>query len=347
MSGGSARSQTLLALLVAAGVALLRRPLLSWVLLASVALGVPLLRHKLDTDPWSFDPLTGIVLLVAAACVAYAGRRWVTLVVWLLTSVLFAVYSTSDVRAGWVVGVTALVVIADSVGARRRAQRALQAVEVETAAERARRQVLEERARIARDLHDVVAHRMSLVVVRAQTAAYRLPGISPAAQAELDAIAVTAREALNEVRSLLGVLRSDDAALPYAPQQGLGDASTLIEQARSAGVRVDLVQEGTPRELRPAVDLAGYRILQEALANVARHAPQAHATVTVGYTADGLLLEVVDDGPGGALVPTGGHGLLGMRERAAAVGGDVVAEPGVRGFSVLARLPYSSTVVPA
>jgi signal transduction histidine kinase len=199
--------------------------------------------------------------------------------------------------------------------------------------------VAAERARMARELHDVVAHSLSVMVVQAQAAERVLEGEQPSAREALAAIDSTGRQALVEMRRLVGILR-DDRELALAPQPGLGQLDVLLEQVREAGLPVALAVEGEPRPLAPAVDLSAYRIVQEALTNALKHAGPARASVAVRYRAADVELEVTDDGHGPLDGHGGGHGLVGMRERVALYGG--VLESGARngrGFRVRARLP--------
>ena len=201
-----------------------------------------------------------------------------------------------------------------------------------------------ERARIARELHDVVAHHISLIAVQAETARLTTPGIPADGAKRLRAIGDTAREALTEMRRLLGVLREDaDTEVPdRRPQPGLGQLAELLDEARNAsGAVTRLIVSGAPSTLNSGVELATYRIVQEALTNARRHAPGAAIDVELHFSDHGLLLRIRDNGPGPpAEAPDGGHGLLGMRERAAAVGGElhVGAAPG-GGFLVEAEMP--------
>jgi signal transduction histidine kinase len=199
-----------------------------------------------------------------------------------------------------------------------------------------------ERARIARELHDVVAHHVSVMVVQADGAGYALRRDPDRAEAALQAIASTGRQALTEMRRLLGVLRSADEQATLAPMPGLGELRELLDQARAAGLQVSYSLSGTPRELPEGVELAAYRVVQESLTNTRKHAGlAATAAVTLRYETNALTVEVTDDGlgvVGGA--ESGGHGLAGMRERIAMYGGTVTAGP-LRGggFGVTARLP--------
>jgi signal transduction histidine kinase len=201
-----------------------------------------------------------------------------------------------------------------------------------------------ERARIARELHDVVAHHISMIAVQAETARLTTPGMTAAGAQRLSAIGDTARAALTEMRRLLGVLREDTRTDPAQrrPQPGLRQLNELLDEARDAtGAGTRLILHGPPVPLDPGVELAAYRIVQEALTNSRRHAPGAAVDVELHYTSNALRLLIRDNGPGPS-APTQaiGHGLLGMRERAAAVGGELRTGPGgAGGFLVEATLP--------
>jgi signal transduction histidine kinase len=201
------------------------------------------------------------------------------------------------------------------------------------------RAVADERLRIAQELHDVVAHNVSLIVVQAQ-ALGATAGDEHVREAT-DGIADLGRQAMKEMHRTLKLLRGDDAA-ELAPQPGLGELPDLLERTRSAGVGIELTVEGEPRPLDQSVDLSAYRIVQEALTNVVKHAGPANTTVTLGYRPDALELTIADSGNGAASAASpGGHGLVGMRERAALFGGTLTAGPrDGRGFEVRASLPY-------
>jgi signal transduction histidine kinase len=205
----------------------------------------------------------------------------------------------------------------------------------------AERAVAEERLRIAQELHDVVAHNVSLIVVQAQALGATVRDDRVAAAT--DGIADLGRQAMAEMHRTLTLLRASDAeAAGREPQPGLADLDGLLERARAAGVPVAVTIEGEPRALSQGVDLSAYRILQEALTNVLRHAGRAPTAVTLGYRADALELTVTDTGDARTTdVAPGGHGLVGMRERAALFGGTLTAAPcNERGFQVRAVLPY-------
>jgi signal transduction histidine kinase len=218
------------------------------------------------------------------------------------------------------------------------------AVAVERGAEeRAAAAAAEERARLARELHDAVSHSLASIVMQAGGAQDVLRADPDRAGAALGSIERTAREGLGEMRRLLGLLGGGDDA-PRDPQPGLARLDELVDGARKAGLDVDAAVEGTARPLPPAVDLSAYRIVQEALTNAMKHGGRCHATVTVRYGDDALDVEVADDGRGAqapASARGAGRGLAGMRERVGVLGGEFDAGPGAggRGFRLSARLP--------
>ncbi|MGH2445205.1 MAG: sensor histidine kinase, partial [Candidatus Limnocylindria bacterium] len=218
-----------------------------------------------------------------------------------------------------------------------------------TREEEALRRAGEERMRIARELHDVLAHNISTINVQAGVAAHLLDRQPEQAREALVAINEASREALRELRATLGLLRGVDEEDPRSPAPGLARLDDLVENLRGTGVEVAVEMTGeatgeagpTPLPLAPATDLAAYRIIQESLTNVGRHARAARVVITLDYQPETLVITVDDDGagpPGGA--PSYGNGLTGMRERAVAAGGELEAGPGPRGgFRVRARLP--------
>jgi signal transduction histidine kinase len=201
--------------------------------------------------------------------------------------------------------------------------------------------VMGERARIARELHDVVAHHVSAIAVQAEAARLTTEGLPDEGRARLEAIGVTARDALGEMRRLLGVLRDEGGDAERAPQPGLARLGELVDTARDAGSEVRLTVQGRVDDLPAGVDLCAYRLLQEALTNARRHAPGAAVDVEVERRAESLRLRVRDDGPGPGDSGSDGHGILGMRERAIMVGGTLTIGPagGGGGFRVEAELP--------
>ncbi|GGM28413.1 sensor histidine kinase [Promicromonospora citrea] len=221
-----------------------------------------------------------------------------------------------------------------------------------SAEESERRRELEERNRIARELHDVVAHSMSVITVQASTARYRQPGLHDAVQQEFEDIAASSRRALHEMRGLLGLLRGHDTA-PTAPLPGLADVADLIESTRASGARITYSGVASPTtgsatapEVSEAVGLTAFRTVQEALSNALRHAPGAAVTVTVVQDADDLTVRVTNTPPERAddAAPGARLGLAGIRERATALGGTVEATPTPDGgFRLTATLPLGDT----
>ncbi|WP_203911757.1 sensor histidine kinase [Rhizocola hellebori] len=203
--------------------------------------------------------------------------------------------------------------------------------------------VLAERTRIARELHDVVAHHVSMMVVQAETARVGTADLPQAGRDSFAAIGATGRLALTEMRRLLGVLRMESAPA-LEPQPGLDRLDELVAAARAAGNEVRVRRIGRPQPLPAGLDVSAYRIIQEALTNVRRHAPQAAAEVVVLYTEEGVEISVDNDGPAAAIPSRTGHGLLGMRERANMAGGVLSAGPKTDGgFRVYAQLPVWAT----
>ena len=253
-------------------------------------------------------------------------------------------------NAGWTVATVVLtavpVLLGVAVRFRRSGQRQLAEQERRHSGERA---LLEERQRIARELHDVVAHHMSVIAIQAEAAPYKIADPPPELVESFGDIRASALTGLAELRRILGVLRTDGQAT--APQPGLADLDALLDSARSGGLQVTATCSGDPVPLPEGVDLSAYRIVQEALSNAMRHSPGSHVQVDVAYRADGLSLEVRNDA-GSRTVPVlvgsgdgaagGGHGIIGMHERAAMLGGSLDAGPTEDGgFQVSAVLPVS------
>jgi signal transduction histidine kinase len=297
----------------------------------------------------------GPAMPVAVYSVAAYGRRWVSLAglvvaelglaaVWLTPAMLERstfLFFMGFIAVAWVLG--------HFVGDRQvyAAQLEERTAELEQAREElARRAVTEERLRLARELHDVVAHAMSVIAVQSGVGTHVADSQPEEVGKALAAIEVTSRGALEELRRLLGVLRQDsEVQASLTPVPGLANLDSLLAEVGKAGLAVRLRVEGTPLQLPAGVDLSAYRIVQEALTNVVKHAGPAHAQVTIGYRDQEVTVEVIDDGRG-AVPPAGdgrvgtGHGLIGMRERVAAFGGDLQVGPRPGGgFRVAARLP--------
>ena len=217
-----------------------------------------------------------------------------------------------------------------------------------TAHERSRRTLLEERTTIARELHDVVAHHMSVVAIQAEAAPYRVENPPPELERAFATIRENAVAALTELRRVLGVVRAEDYEAPDAPQPTLADLDGLLANVREAGLRVDKTVTGAVRELPQGVELSAYRIVQEALSNSLRHAPGAGARVEIGYVLGGLGLRIVNDPPPEpSLVkpsPGAGHGITGMRERVSMLNGEMTADTtDAGGYEVTVFLPVAGT----
>jgi len=215
--------------------------------------------------------------------------------------------------------------------------------------EEARRAVTEERLRIARELHDVIAHSMSVIAVQSAVGNHVIDTQPGEARQALAAIEATSRSALTEMRRLLGVLRQEgEPRGSLAPAPGLADLASLVTQVQDAGLKVWISVEGERRQVPPGIDLSAYRIVQEALTNVIKHAGSSSAKVTISYRPDSVTVEVTDQGAGSPATPllatrTGsGHGIIGMRERVAVFGGEFTAGPAPDGgFRVRACFPIT------
>lgn len=243
----------------------------------------------------------------------------------------------------------AVLLISRLLASRKRALTALAATARDLEASRdaeARAQVELERTRISRELHDVVAHAVSVMVVQASAAQSVLDADPHRARQALDAVQATGREALRELRSMLATLRADDGAPSLAPQPGLADVPALVDRMREGGLAVRVETDGPPHALAPAADLAAYRVVQEALTNVVKHANATAARIAYRYGRDTLLIDIEDDGaarPGAARTDGSGLGLTGMRERVELCGGTLEAGPAPgHGFRVRASLPVAA-----
>jgi signal transduction histidine kinase len=323
-----------------------RYPLLAWRAGWLGLLLVPLVSaHWWGGWPWG--PPQIVALLAVIGAVGVRNQRPVLWWAWGLTLIPLWLWLLADVPnlhgpIGATVVSTAVLIAVASASSRLHTQRALADLTARTEAERARRAVLEERTRIARELHDVVAHHMSLIAVQAETAPYRLTGLPEQTRAEFAALSGVAREALTEMRRLLGVLRQDQPA-GLSPQPQLADLPVLVDAARRAGVAVQLDVPGSLSQVPSGVGLCAYRIVQESLSNASQHAPGAAVCVSVGQQADAVVLRVAN-GPGTPGPAAGargaGHGLTGMRERVSLLGGSLSAGPAPDGgYVVSAVLP--------
>ncbi|MFC9030977.1 sensor histidine kinase [Streptomyces arboris] len=343
---------------------LAHRPLQAWWIIfpADILGAVVLLAQPADpSDVWPWTPPAIVAYLFLLLALGLRETRRTVIAVWAVTGAAGAVLHliAPDRSSGSALLLTILggvvLVIGGAVRERGVAQRRLAEQETISEAERAQRTLLEERTRIARELHDVVAHHMSVITVQADSAPYRISGLPKAAEEEFTAIAAAARESLGEMRRLLSVLRSEGTEGDRAPQPGLDRLQQLVEATVRAGLPAELAlskELSSGRgEVPPAVDLSAYRIVQEALANVVRHAPGARTRVLVAPERGHLLVLVVN-GPaanrGSPLETSGtGHGLVGMRERVRLTGGTLDTGPlPDGGFRVAARMPLPPSAAP-
>ncbi len=294
-----------------------------------------------------FSGFVPVVLLVSSAAMR-APRRWsLAAVVWALGGLVAIIAIAPDLEMTNELPFSGpIIVLAWALGRylRARDQRTHTAeAQAATLAAASERVLEEERARIARELHDVIAHSVSVMVVQAGAARTLLTDDTEAARAALLAVERSGRQALEEMRRLLGILRRDQRDAELLPQPSLDAAHVLVDQIRATGLAVALDIEGSPRPLGPGVDLSAYRILQEALTNIVKHANASSASVRLRFGPTEVELEVEDDGRGRASNGNGGHGLIGMRERVELYGGEI--ETGPReggGFRVRARLPLAA-----
>lgn len=335
---------------------------------------VPLLAQAVDA-PWPW-PVAGLIAQCAVLVLIGLRNPWrLSAVAWALSVAASVVVSVAHVDhlGGAITSIilfasisAPLLALAVLLAQRENAREQLHHERQLTAAEQGRRELVEERNRIARELHDVVAHSMSVIQVQATTAPYRLPGMDAATTAEFTDIAASARAAMREMRRLLGVLREDDTSGELAPQPQLSAVPELATSARRAGVPVSLeiengLTDGTA-QVPETTAVAAYRIVQEALSNVIRHAPQAPTAVRIERAADATLgaalhLTIANDAasrstiapgvgsdtPPLAATDSGGHGLLGMRERAALLGGHIrFGSTDAGGYTVEAWLPLDA-----
>ncbi|MFD7707321.1 sensor histidine kinase [Streptomyces sp. NPDC059786] len=304
-----------------------------------------------EWSDWPWTPASFAAHLIVLTVVAARTRPRTAAWTWLLT-LLYSLLAEALLGGGrWgsntvpFMFVTALALLVVTVWqVRRTAEREVTAQQTVTEHERSRRTLLEERTTIARELHDVVAHHMSVVCIQAEAAPYRVENPPEELARAFATIRENAVAALTELRRVLGVVRAEDYEAPDAPQPTLGDLDALLANVREAGLSVDKVLTGAVRELPPGVELSAYRIVQEALSNTLRHAPGADARVEVSYVLGGLGLRIVNGPvPGTSLVkpsPGAGHGITGMRERVSMLDGEMTAGATAEGgYEVAVYLP--------
>jgi signal transduction histidine kinase len=323
-----------------------RSPLGSWRIMA-----LGMIAGNLFVAPrggiWPWPVTTWLAMVVVLFQVGACYERRISMAAGLLTAlvVVLPAVPVSGMPFWFALilwGIIAFVMVfADALSGRYVAEARLAEQAALHERERARQAVLEERARIARELHDVVAHHMSVIVLQSEAAPYKIQELPGAARDTFDLIQNAAREALAETRRVVGLLREDDEVAERVPQPGLERLDELVERAQHAGLVVDSRIDGIPRPLSAGVDLSAYRIVQEALSNASRYAPGSRVRVRVRYGARVLSVEIADNG-GGEVAPEqgGGHGLLGVRERVTMLGGTLTTGPSGDGFAVSAELPY-------
>jgi signal transduction histidine kinase len=322
------------------------RPLAGWAVSIGGAVGFSLI--DVTNPDWRMPwPVVHFLVLLALVAAVALRARWEEVAGAVGgTAVVFALLLPDDLKA-WAIGQAVVAGVALLVRWLIASRRQLAIETVSTQEERARRAVLEERSMIARELHDVVAHHMSLIVVQSQSAPFRLGSVTDDVRAEFTSIEQSARAALNEVRAVLGVLRSESHEVPSAPVPGGGDLVGLLESSRAAGLPITWSALPSAVATVPAgVGLAAYRILQESLANASRHAPGAAVRAAVTLDAGDLAVLVENTAPPRPTWPAGesggGSGLVGARTRAQTAGGTLAAGPTASGgFRVEAHLPVS------
>ena len=336
----------LIAFLTSAPLALRTRfPLSAWAASATALIFTTLwfTPRALGISPY---PLAGVLVYALCLYAVTVRCRPRIVVATVAVTVAWATFINPDSTLEVVFLTAVPVLLGVAVRVRRSGERQLEEQERRHSGERA---LLEERQRIARELHDVVAHHMSVIAIQAEAAPYKIADPPPELVESFGDIRASALTGLTELRRILGVLRTDGQAT--APQPGLADLDALLDSARSGGLSVTVTCSGDPVPLPEGVDLSAYRIVQEALSNAMRHSPGSHVQVDVAYRADGLSLEVRNDA-GSRTVPVlvgsgdgvagGGHGIIGMQERAAMLGGSLDAGPTEDGgFQVSAVLPVS------
>ncbi|GAB2957382.1 sensor histidine kinase [Streptomyces pseudoechinosporeus] len=348
----------------------LRWPIPAWWLSTVVTVVVTMgARSQLNqpdfTPPWPWGPAgmiaQSMVLFLLALRVPTRVATEVLALTALVTYVIQGLIGATNYQSTGTLAVAlfaGVVLLGTALRGRREARTQLVEQAGITAEERARRTVLEERNRIARELHDVVAHHMSVISIQAQVAPHLVENPSDELRENLDGIRQNALEALTELRRVLGVLRSENPDDPYglgapgtgvapdAPQPTLDRLDVLVENTRAAGLKVNTEISGEVLPLPPGVELSAYRIIQEALSNALRHAPGSEVRVELTHFPRGLQIRVVNSRPRRPAPPSpgAGHGLLGMRERAAMLGGTLMAmETSCGGFTVAAFLPRAGT----
>ncbi|WP_446038635.1 sensor histidine kinase [Streptomyces sp. SID1121] len=326
------------------------RPIGAWWLSLAVSAVLSVLGGTYDNWPWTPSAFAGYLFVITV--VALRTRPRTAAWLWVCTA-LYATFATvflggygGGATSAPMLFLSALVLLTVTVlHVRREAEQEVAIQQSVTAVERDRRTLLEERTTIARELHDVVAHHMSVVAIQAEAAPYRVENPPPELEKAFATIRENAVAALTELRRVLGVVRAEDYQAPDAPQPTLADLDGLLANVRDAGLAVEKTVTGAVRELPQGVELSAYRIVQEALSNALRHAPGSTARVEISYVLGGLGLRIVNTPPRGLVKPSpgAGHGITGMRERVTMLNGEMTAdlqEDG--GYEVAAFIPVTA-----
>ncbi|WP_327238600.1 histidine kinase [Streptomyces sp. NBC_01317] len=326
------------------------RPIGAWWLSLAVSAVTSVIGAHYDGWPWTPGAFAGYLFVITVVALRTrprtAGWLWVGTALYAMFATVFVGGYGGGSTSAPMLFLSALVLLTVTVlHVRREAEQEVAIQQSVTAVERDRRTLLEERTTIARELHDVVAHHMSVVAIQAEAAPYRVENPPPELEKAFATIRENAVAALTELRRVLGVVRAEDYQAPDAPQPTLADLDGLLGNVRDAGLTVEKAVTGAVRELPQGVELSAYRIVQEALSNALRHAPGSTARVEISYVLGGLGLRIVNTPPRGLVKPSpgAGHGITGMRERVTMLNGEMTAdlqEDG--GYEVAAFIPVAA-----
>lgn len=328
------------------------RPVAAWWLALAVTVITGMLGSYYSDWPWTPSAFASYLVVMTIVAIRTGPRTaawmWVlTLVYSLFVGALFGGHGYGSTSAPMLFLSALILLTVSAVHIRRDARKEVEVQLSVNAVERSRRTLLEERTTIARELHDVVAHHMSVVAIQAEAAPYRVENPPPELEKAFATIRENAVAALTELRRVLGVVRAEDYDAPDAPQPTLADLEGLLSNVREAGLTVEKAVTGAVRDLPQGVELSAYRIIQEALSNALRHAPGATAKVEVSYVLGGLGLRMVNTPPQGLVKPSpgAGHGITGMRERVSMLNGEMTARllPD-GGYEVAAFIPVAAQV---
>jgi signal transduction histidine kinase len=326
-----------------------RWPVEAWVtVLSAVAVTASVTTPVSPSEPWPWSITNVMAVTAVAGLVASLGRRNLSLTMFgVLAGTYLVLAFWPHGGDQWAIGVVVVVtsgiamIVGDFVHGRRKMAAELAEERQVSASERELRSVVEERARIARELHDVVAHHMSMITVQAETARFRHKDLPEPAIAEFTEIARVARTSLSELRGLLSALRDDGADPNRTPQPTLADLPALVDRIKAAGTPVTLTLAANTHDLPQVMQLAVYRIVQEGLSNVVRHAGNARTWVDITQTENTLEIEVTNERPNSPQQPSDGrgNGLVGLRERTTLLGGTFQVDQPEGGWRVRAVLP--------